>query len=336
MVFEPLRRNKAYQRAYDDYISNPVDDPFLELKRSIDFCNKWKTPCDFDPASDWASFRGPSKHETESEAKRRIQGTSLGVYVPLSDRAAFVPLDDVIVDRKYMRLAIDLRKSRYRIESDVKEELDYWQRDEWTKVRHGKRLRRIAEAEILTFSVRDSSLVLKINLEAPRRSIDRKIAEVLSRELPKWRKKSKGSEKRFHPEKWEAYFDVYDRIQKGKKSLHNVSKDLRRPIKTVRRQYQQAWEAINGKPYPNFKRLAKNLKMDQEFVEAETLVALCDACTNRKCEKTNQMCRELFDLQKTQPKYVLQDLPKKYIAMEKTRILRPSKPKNPPHLSTDD
>lgn len=315
-VFEPLRRNKTYQREYLEFVSTPLDDPLLELKRKIDFCRKWDTPCLFDPSCDWFAFRGPLGGETESEAVRRIQGNILSVYAPLADRAATVlPFDGFIVEEKYIRLAIDLGKSRNQIESDAKEELDFWQRDEWTKVRQGKRLRAVPSDDILRVSVQESSMLLTVNLEAPRRSIDRKIADVLSTELKKWRRKNRGSDYRLHCAKWEARFAVYDAVWNDKKCFRDISKASRRPIKTVRRQYKQARSAIHRKKYP--KKIRKSFhtpqKNPKEFPSAETLISICDRCTKKTCEKTGLPCKDLETLLKSQPKDLKEEIPTDYV-----------------------
>ena len=163
-IWEPLRRNQDYRnefgKLHKDGVNIKFDDPNL-------FCKKWHISYPVSPELDFDRLYGPLDGESTSEAKRRIQGLFLDLYVPESDDAAFTNILDCLVDPKYLRIYINLEKSRNQIENELKKILDEWLA-RWVDFYGGKRKRKKEGNAVIDQGVLGQYFEVHIDLEAPR------------------------------------------------------------------------------------------------------------------------------------------------------------------------
>jgi hypothetical protein len=119
-IWEPLRRNLEYRSEFNKLKKDPFD-----LEALKDFCSKWRLPYAADPSLSFDQLFSINAKDTKQQKARRIQNLFSARYHPPTDSAAFVNLLDCI-HGKYLRLYVDLGKSRKQIEAEFKKVLDEW------------------------------------------------------------------------------------------------------------------------------------------------------------------------------------------------------------------
>jgi hypothetical protein len=119
-IWEPLRRKIDYRKDCEQLKKSHPD---LDLQES--FCKRWRLPYPVDHSLSFDQLLTPHKDETKKQAIRRVQGLFLDLYQPQGDSAAFVNLRDCL-QGQYLRVYIDLKKSRNQIEAEIKKILDEW------------------------------------------------------------------------------------------------------------------------------------------------------------------------------------------------------------------
>ena len=286
-IWEPLRRNQDYQneyaKLYQDGAEFKYDDP-------NPFCEKWGISYPVSPESDFDKLYGPLDDESTEEAKKRIQGLFIERYVPESDDAAFITISDCLEKPKYLKVYINLEKSRNQIEGELRKILDEWLA-KWVNFYGGKRKRKKDGTAVIDQGVFGKYFEIHINLEAPRTTtkdfiegfIEPELHALLSFRISEWSGNKKITP-RHHPEKWSLCFDIYDMVEAGS-TYPEISTKLNEKINTIHKRYRRAWHSI----YPGEEFPTKRYRRRE--IALESLKKDCRTCPKR--DECVELCPEI-------------------------------------------
>lgn len=263
-IWEPMRRKPGYRNGFSKLKINLS--AITDLQAVNDFCSKWKIPYPLNPDLPFEGIYGPIKTMAPIE-RRKVWGLFYEHYNPPSQQAAFVLPTRWIVDEKYLSLWIDLSCTRNLADSAIKRELDHWHRDQWRKFYNGKRYRKIEGVSVIVGDTRDSYLELRINLEAPRRLIEKELGAILKVNFSQWKGEKKKT-LRIHPKKEDTRLKVYDSAERQWPLKQLIFREgLPRKIDTIRSQARQAWKTIR----PGEKRPTQKYKKQDSISRIPSL-----------------------------------------------------------------